>query len=158
MGSDLVWAAPLAALLVVAYLGVHAWMRRGEVITITFKRAADAKPGDTKVWYQGVEAGHLLKIVPNKDGRRLDFLVRLVPEAKPGLNTNARFWLIGASPNLSRFDFAGKPWCRRGDRLCAGRRRHADEHFRGPGPGSHRTARRPWHALCTEGTHAGFGS
>jgi paraquat-inducible protein B len=97
----LVWAVPLAALLVVAYLGINAWAHRGEVITVTFKRAADARPGDTKVLYEGVEAGHLLKIVPNQDGRRLDFKIRLRPEAAAGLNTNARFWLIGASPNLS---------------------------------------------------------
>ncbi len=97
----LVWAVPLAALLVVAYLGIHAWADRGEVVTVTFSRAADARPGDTKVLYQGVEAGHLLKITPNADGRRLDFRLRLAPEAKSGLNTNARFWLIGASPNLA---------------------------------------------------------
>jgi len=97
----LVWAVPLAALIAVSYLGLHAWARRGEVVTVTFKRAADAKPGETKVLYQGVEAGHLLKIVPNEDGHRLDFQLRLVPEAKAGLNSNARFWLIGASPSLA---------------------------------------------------------
>jgi paraquat-inducible protein B len=97
----LVWAVPLAALLLVAYLGINAWAHRGEVVTVTFNRAADARPGDTKVLYQGVEAGHLLKIVPNKDGRRLDFVIRLRPEAAAGLNTNARFWLIGASANLT---------------------------------------------------------
>ena len=97
----LVWAVPVAALLIVIYLGLHAWARRGEVITVTFDRAADAKPGETKVLYEGVEAGHLLKIVPNKDGHRLDFQLRLSPEAKAGLNSNARFWLIGASPNLA---------------------------------------------------------
>jgi paraquat-inducible protein B len=91
----------LAALFFVAYLGIHAWARRGEVITVTFDRAADAKPGETKVLYEGVEYGHLVKIVPNKDGHRLDFLLRVTPEAKAGLDSNARFWLIGASPNLT---------------------------------------------------------
>ncbi len=42
----------------------------------------------------------MIDIVPNKDGRRLDFKLRLVPLAKPGLNTNARFYLIGASQSL----------------------------------------------------------
>lgn len=97
----LIWAVPLAALFIVGYLGLHAWAHRGEVITVTFLRAADARPGDTKVLYHGVEAGHLLKIAPNKDGRRVDFEIRLRPEAAAGLNTNARFWLIGASPTLS---------------------------------------------------------
>jgi paraquat-inducible protein B len=97
----LVWAIPLAALIIVAYLGIQALVHRGEVVTVTFLRAAGARAGETKVLYQGVEAGQLIKIVPNEDGRRLDFQLRLVPQAKAGLNSNARFWLIGASPTLS---------------------------------------------------------
>lgn len=97
----LVWAVPLAALIVVGYLGIHAWAERGVIVTVTFRRAADVRPHDTKVLYQGVEAGELIKILPNEDGRRLDFKLRLIPAAKPGLNANARFWLIGGSPNLS---------------------------------------------------------
>jgi len=98
---NLVWAIPLAALAIVGYLGVRALLYRGEVVTVTFTRAAGAKPGVTKVLYQGVEAGQLTKIEPNADGRRLDFHLRLVPAAKAGLNSNARFWLIGANPNFS---------------------------------------------------------
>lgn len=97
----LVWAVPLAAFIIVGYLGVHAWAERGVIVTVTFRSAADARPHDTKVLYQGVEAGELIKILPNEDGRRLDFKLRLIPAAKPGLNTNARFWLIGGSPNFS---------------------------------------------------------
>jgi paraquat-inducible protein B len=98
---NLVWGVPIAALVVVGYLGVRALLNRGEVVTVTFTRAAGAKAGVTKVLYQGVEAGQLTKIEPNADGRRLDFHLRLVPAAKSGLNTNARFWLIGANPNFS---------------------------------------------------------
>jgi paraquat-inducible protein B len=98
---NLVWAIPLAALAIVGYLGVRALLNRGEVVTVTFTRAAGAKAGVTRVLYQGVEAGQLTKIEPNADGRRLDFHLRLVPAAKSGLNTNARFWLIGANPNFS---------------------------------------------------------
>src|ERR1700722_2935427 len=98
---NLIWGIPLAALLIVGYLGVKALFNRGEVVTVTFSRAAGAKAGMTKVLYQGIEAGQLIKIVPNADGRRLDFILRLVPAAKSGLNTNARFRLIGANPNFS---------------------------------------------------------
>jgi paraquat-inducible protein B len=98
---NLVWGIPLVALLIVGYLGVRALFNRGEVVTVTFSRAAGAKAGMTKVLYQGIEAGQLIKIEPNADGRRLDFLLRLLPAAKSGLNTNARFWLIGANPNFS---------------------------------------------------------
>jgi paraquat-inducible protein B len=98
---NLVWGIPLAALVIVGYLGVRALLNRGEVVTVTFTRAAGAKAGVTKVLYHGVEAGRVTKIEPNADGRRLDFHLRLVPAAKNGLNTNARFWLIGANPNLT---------------------------------------------------------
>src|ERR1700677_3208918 len=98
---NLVWVIPIVALLIVAYLGVEAFTHRGETVTVTFERAAGARAGETKVFYQGAEAGQLVKIEPNKDGRSLDFKLRMVPEAKAGLNTNARFWLIGASPNLA---------------------------------------------------------
>jgi len=98
---NVVWGVPIAALLIVIYLGVQALAHRGEIVTVTFRRAAGAQAGVTKVYYQGAVAGQLIKIVPNKDGRRIDFRLRLVPEAKPGLNTNARFWLIGASANIA---------------------------------------------------------
>src|ERR1700761_8969031 len=98
---NLIWGIPLIALLVVGYLGIRALFNRGEVVTVTFSRAAGAKAGMTKVLYQGIEAGQVIKIQPNADGRRLDFVLRLVPAAKSGLNTNARFWLIGANPNFT---------------------------------------------------------
>ncbi len=98
---NLVWGIPLAAVVIVGYLGVRAVLNRGELVTVTFTRAAGAKAGVTQVLYQGVEAGQLIKIEPNADGRRLDFHLRLIPAEKNGLNTNARFWLIGASPNFS---------------------------------------------------------
>ncbi len=98
--SGLIWSLPLAAAIIVVYLFIQWLAERGEVVTVTFDRAGGARAGETKVIYQGAEAGHLIEIVPNRDGRRLDFKLRLVPEAKPGLNTNARFYLIGASPTL----------------------------------------------------------
>jgi paraquat-inducible protein B len=98
---NVVWVIPILASLIVGYLGVKAVLNRGEVVTVTFSKAAGAKPGETQVLYQGIQAGRVLKIEPNADGRRLDFQLRLVPAAKNGLNTNARFWLIGANPNLT---------------------------------------------------------
>jgi paraquat-inducible protein B len=98
--SALIWALPVAALLIVAYLGIQWVVERGEIVTVTFSRSGGARVGETKVTYQGVEAGLLVDILPNKDGHRLDFKLRLTPEAKPGLNTNARFYLIGASPTF----------------------------------------------------------
>ncbi len=46
---NLVWGIPLAALVIVGYLGVRALLNRGEVVTVTFTRAAGAKAGVTKL-------------------------------------------------------------------------------------------------------------
>jgi len=66
---NVVWLIPILAMLIVGYLGVKAVLNRGEVVTVTFSKAAGAKPGETQVLYQGIQAGRLLKIVPNADGR-----------------------------------------------------------------------------------------
>jgi paraquat-inducible protein B len=89
--SALIWSLPMAALIIVAYLGIQWVAERGEVVTVTFAISGGARIGETKVTYQGVEAGHLINIVPNQDGRRLDFKLRLVPEAKPGVSFT--YWL-----------------------------------------------------------------
>jgi paraquat-inducible protein B len=96
----LIWALPLGAFIIVLYLVIQWVAERGEVVTVTFARAGGARAGETKVLYQGAEAGYLMAITANADGRRMDFKLRLRPEAKVGLNTNARFYLIGASPTL----------------------------------------------------------
>jgi paraquat-inducible protein B len=100
----LVWALPLSALLVVAYLGIQALAHRGVEAVVTFASASGAKPGDTKVVYQGLEVGSVAKVSLNKDGRRVDMVLRLDPRAAPVLNTSTRFWLIGAKPNLADID------------------------------------------------------
>ena len=127
---NLIWSIPVAALLIVGYLGIQALANRGELVTVTFRRAADARAGDTKVLYQGAEAGQLVKISPNKDGRRIDFQLRMVPAAKQGLNSNARFWLIGAEPTLFRSGLAQGGRLRRRGGFRARRWRHAHRYLR----------------------------
>ena len=100
----LVWAIPLAALLIVAYLGLRAISDRGVDVVVTFASAAGARVGDTKVIYQGLDAGRVTKVELNPDGRRVDMTLRLIPRARVVLNTNTRFWLVGAKPSLADID------------------------------------------------------
>ena len=98
----IIWAIPLAAILIVGYLGIEAIAHRRTVITVTFDRAADVHAGDSKVLYEGAEVGQLIKLLPNKDGHRVDFRLRMISQVRvSSLNTNARFWLIGATPSIS---------------------------------------------------------
>jgi len=96
----LVWAIPIAALMIVGYLGIQALMTRGIEVVVTFDNVTGAKVGDTKVIYKGTEVGHVTAININADHEHVDVTLRLDPHAKPFLTTNTRFWLVGENPNL----------------------------------------------------------
>lgn len=97
----LVWAVPLAALIIVAFLGIRSLAHRGVDVVVTFDDATGVKVGDTKVIYQGLVGGEVTKIEISEDGKHVDMTLRLDPRIKPYLNTATRFWLVGAKPNLT---------------------------------------------------------
>ena len=97
----LVWAVPLAALLIVAWLGLRALSDQGVDVVVTFANADGVKVGDTKVVYQGIEAGRVTHILLNRDGRRVDLTLRLDARSRPALNSGTRFWMIGANPSIT---------------------------------------------------------
>lgn len=97
----LVWALPLAALIIVAYLGVQALARTGVDVVVTFNSAADAKVGDTQVVYKGLSVGHVAKVVLSEDRKHVDMTLRLDPSLKPLLRQGTKFWLVGAKPSLT---------------------------------------------------------
>jgi paraquat-inducible protein B len=96
-----VWAVPLAALLVLAYLGLQALAHRGVDITVTFDSAADAKPGDTQVEFKGLSVGHVIQVKLSKDQQHVEMVLRMDPTTKPLLRANTKFWLVGAKPSLT---------------------------------------------------------
>ena len=97
----LVWAVPLAALIIVAYLGVRALTRHGVDVTVTFGYAEGVTPGNTKVLVSGVEAGEVSKVRVTPDGHHVEVTLRLDPREKAALNSNTKFWLIGENPTLT---------------------------------------------------------
>jgi paraquat-inducible protein B len=97
----LIWAVPLAALLVVGWLGLSAITERGIDVVVTFESAPGVTPGDTKVIVQGVQAGHVTHVRVAEDGLHVDVTLRLDPHESAALNTATQFWLIGAKPSFS---------------------------------------------------------
>ncbi len=97
----IVWAVPVAALLITGYLGLRALAHRGLDVHVTFPTSAGAQVGDTKVIYQGVEVGRVTKIDIDKDAKHVDMVLRMTPRAKEGLRTGTKFWLVGAKPSLT---------------------------------------------------------
>lgn len=96
-----IWAVPLAAVIIVAYLGVQSLAQRGIEIIVTFNDANGVSVGDTKLVYQGVVVGEVTKIQINADGHRVDLTLRVHRSAERGLYSNTKFWLIGEKPTLS---------------------------------------------------------
>jgi paraquat-inducible protein B len=97
----IIWAIPLAALLIVGYLGLRAFAQRGIDVVITFPSGDGLKVGDTKVIYRGVEAGHVTDIELADDAHSVDVTVRFDPRVKNDLVSSTTFWLIGAKPELT---------------------------------------------------------
>lgn len=97
----IVWAIPLAALLVVLYLGVRWIANRGTEVTVTFATAEGVTPGDTKVLQNGVEVGQVTRVRITPDGKRVALTLSMSKQAEPALNTASRFWLLGATPSIT---------------------------------------------------------
>ena len=83
----LIWAIPLAALIIVGWLGLDALLERGIDVVVTFEQAAGVTPGDTKVIVQGVVAGHVSHVRIAEDGQHVDVTLRLDPHESAALNT-----------------------------------------------------------------------
>jgi paraquat-inducible protein B len=96
-----IWAVPIAALGIVAWLGIRAWVQRGYDITVRFDDAGGMKAGDTSVRYRGIEVGKVTQLVLSQDGRYVDARLKMHDEVKKFLRTGTQFWLEGATPSLN---------------------------------------------------------
>jgi len=97
----LIWAVPIAALMIVGFLGVRGLFNRGIDVVVTFTSASGVTPGDTKVIVQGVQAGHVESVRVAEDGLHVDVTLRLDPRERGALNTATQFWLVGGTPSLT---------------------------------------------------------
>jgi paraquat-inducible protein B len=97
-----IWAVPIAALLVVGWLGFRALAEGGRTVTVTFDQVPGVKKTDTKVVYRGVEIGQVKDIGLAPGGGRVELKLSIDKQAEPFLRAGTRFWLIGAHPSLDR--------------------------------------------------------
>ncbi|MBC7793122.1 MAG: MCE family protein [Clostridia bacterium] len=97
----LVWAIPAAALLIVSYLGVRAFLERGIEVTVEFDDASGAKVRDTTVSYKGLTVGRVKKVELADDGEHVEMTLTLSRKVENLLTTGTRFWLVGANPTIN---------------------------------------------------------
>jgi hypothetical protein len=72
--ATLIWALPVAALLIVVYLAIQWIAERGEIVMVTFARSAGARVGETcsaSRWADLVRTGGLKFLSAIRQGARM---------------------------------------------------------------------------------------
>ncbi len=95
-GFSIVWAVPLAALLIGGWLAYKALSEKGPTITITFKSAEGLEDGKTKVKFKDVEVGKVTGISLSEDFSHVEVTAEMNKRAEPYLTDRTRFWVVRA--------------------------------------------------------------
>jgi paraquat-inducible protein B len=96
-----IWAVPLAALGIVAWLMVREFSSRGFDVTVSFDDVSGLKAKNTKVSYRGVEVGEVTQVALSSDRGHVEVHLSIHEALKPQVTTGTRFYLEGATPSLS---------------------------------------------------------
>jgi paraquat-inducible protein B len=96
-----VWAIPLAAVGIVAWLLAREISERGTAVTVTYDDAVQMEAGSTKVVYRGVTVGKVQSVELAADGTHAVVHLDIQRSAEKYLNAGTRFYLEGAKPSLS---------------------------------------------------------
>jgi paraquat-inducible protein B len=102
-----IWAIPVAALLIVVWLGVRALLAGGTSITIRFSDAHGLKKTNTDIVMRGTQVGHVTGIKLTRDGTAVLVTASIDDAAAKFLRTGTRFWMRGAQPSLSNLSSIG---------------------------------------------------
>jgi paraquat-inducible protein B len=97
----LIWAVPVAAIGIVGWLGISAFVHSGPSVTVVFPIAGGLKPSSTKVEYKGFDVGEVESVSLSKSLDhivvRLDMVARMEGHLGPG----TQFWIAGNTLSLS---------------------------------------------------------
>jgi paraquat-inducible protein B len=95
-----IWAVPLAALGIVAWLVVRALSQGGTDITITFAEVHGIEK-DMDIMYRGLKVGSATDVALTPDGSAVRVHANVQDSVSQFLTTGTVFWLRGAQPSLS---------------------------------------------------------
>jgi len=101
----LVWLVPIAALLVVVWVGIRTFADRGPTVTITFSSADGVEAGHTKIRHKDVDIGTVKQVVLTRDMSHVEVTAVLDREVADNATTRARFWVV--RPRVSAAGITG---------------------------------------------------
>lgn len=97
----LIWAVPVAAALIVGWLGIDAFSKRGPEVTVEFPTTGGIKPGNTVVKFRGVEVGHVTAVHLGKSLATMNVRLRLNGDMAGHLGRGTRFWIAGQNVSFT---------------------------------------------------------
>ncbi len=93
---SLVWIVPIVAALVGGWVAVTRILSEGPTITITLASAEGLEAGKTKIRYNGVDVGTLMKIRLSDDHQHVVADAQMAPDTDDFLVEDTRFWVVRA--------------------------------------------------------------
>ena len=98
-GLPWIWAVPVIALVIAAWLGLRTISDRGPVITISFANAEGIELGRneaarTTIRYKNVELGRVASLGLSDDKSSVVVTAEMRREAEPLLRSDTKFWVV----------------------------------------------------------------
>jgi paraquat-inducible protein B len=97
-----VWAIPLVAVLIGAFLVYQTLSERGPTVTISFEAAEGMEAGKTKIKYKDLDVGTVDAITLAEDLSHVTVSASFVKGAERYLTENTRFWVVRAQVSAGR--------------------------------------------------------
>jgi paraquat-inducible protein B len=95
-----VWAVPIAALGVVAWLAIRHVVETGPTVTVTFASAEGVAAHDTKVHFKGMEVGEVDSVDLAPDRKHVVVTLHVDGDLADALTDGTRFWIVGGQFSL----------------------------------------------------------
>lgn len=92
-----IWAVPLAAVIIVAYLAFREMASAGPTVTVVFPTAAGIEANQTSVQYDGLKVGEVTSVKLEKDMQHVRARIELDGEMAGHLGPGTLFWIVGPS-------------------------------------------------------------
>jgi len=93
-GISPIWAVPIVAAIVAAWLGYTAYAEKGPEIAISFKTASGIEPGKTRIKYHDIELGVVSHVDPSPDLQNVVVTAQMNKRAAGHLRTGTSFWVV----------------------------------------------------------------
>lgn len=97
----LIWVAPLAAVLIVLWLGFRSFENSGPTVHVVFPITGGLKAGNTKVEYKGVKVGTVSAVKLDKSLRSIEVAINFTAVMAHHLGKTTQFWIGGKNVNIS---------------------------------------------------------